>query len=276
MEFNLSPKAAEYSARLQQFMNDKVIPAEGVFHQQRADLVAEGKPHELPAIVEVLKAEAKAKAEADAKAKAEAEKESANKELAAAIPAMEAAKAAVDCLTKASIQEMKSLGSPPAAVVDVAKAVLMLLKKEKKNYAWGNGQKMMGNPAAFLTEVQAFNANEIDDWILKGLEPILKQDGFNQNDMKSKSVAASYLCAWLVNIVMYNTIYKKVKPLMDTSEAAEALAKQKQEEQAVVDERVRVVKERVAELNAKLDEAKAKKKAVEDDAQAKQDKLDLA
>jgi len=213
---------------------------------------------------------------ANAKAKAEAEKESANKELAAAIPAMEAAKAAVDCLTKASIQEMKSLGSPPAAVVDVAKAVLMLLKKEKKNYAWGNGQKMMGNPAAFLTEVQAFNANEIDDWILKGLEPILKQDGFNQNDMKSKSVAASYLCAWLVNIVMYNTIYKKVKPLMDTSEAAEALAKQKQEEQAVVDERVRVVKERVAELNAKLDEAKAKKKAVEDDAQAKQDKLDLA
>ncbi len=60
MEFNLSAKATEYSARLQQFMNDKVIPAEGVFHQQRADLVAAGKPHELPAIVEVLKAEAKA------------------------------------------------------------------------------------------------------------------------------------------------------------------------------------------------------------------------
>ena len=60
MEFNLSAKATEYSARLQQFMNDKVIPAEGVFHQQRADLIAAGKPHELPAIVEVLKAEAKA------------------------------------------------------------------------------------------------------------------------------------------------------------------------------------------------------------------------
>ena len=60
MEFNLSAKATEYSARLQQFMDQKVIPAEGVFHQQRADLVAAGKPHELPAIVEVLKAEAKA------------------------------------------------------------------------------------------------------------------------------------------------------------------------------------------------------------------------
>ena len=60
MEFNLSPKAAEYSARLQQFMDEKVIPAEGVFHQQRADLIAAGKPHDLPAIVEVLKADAKA------------------------------------------------------------------------------------------------------------------------------------------------------------------------------------------------------------------------
>jgi len=60
MEFNLSAKATQYSARLQQFMDQKVIPAEGVYHQQRADLVAAGLPHDLPAIVEVLKADAKA------------------------------------------------------------------------------------------------------------------------------------------------------------------------------------------------------------------------
>jgi acyl-CoA dehydrogenase len=60
MEFYLSPKAAEYSARLQQFMDQKVIPAEGLYHQQRAALVAAGKPHDLPAIVEELKVQAKA------------------------------------------------------------------------------------------------------------------------------------------------------------------------------------------------------------------------
>jgi acyl-CoA dehydrogenase len=60
MEFNLSAKATEYSARLQQFMDQKVIPAEAVYHQQRAELVAAGLPHDLPAIVEVLKADAKA------------------------------------------------------------------------------------------------------------------------------------------------------------------------------------------------------------------------
>jgi dynein heavy chain len=31
----------------------------------------------------------------------------------------------------------------------------------------------------------------------------------------SKSLAAAYLCKWINNIVIYNTIYKRVKPLMD-------------------------------------------------------------
>jgi dynein heavy chain len=135
---------------------------------------------------------------------------------------------------------------------------------------------MMGNPTQFLADVGAFNADDIEEWILKGLEPILKIEGFNQKDMEKKSVAASFLCSWIVNIVIYNTIFKKVKPLMDAAEAADALSKQKQEEQAVVDERVRVIKEKVAALNEQLNEAVAKKQAVEDDAQAKQDKLDLA
>ena len=60
MEFKLSPKAAEYSARLQKFMDEKVIPAEAVYHHQRQALIAAGKPHDLPAIVETLKADAKA------------------------------------------------------------------------------------------------------------------------------------------------------------------------------------------------------------------------
>ena len=39
--------------------------------------------------------------------------------------------------------------------------------------------------------------------------------------MKGKSEAASYLCAWVVNVVEYNRIYKKVKPLMERKASAE-------------------------------------------------------
>jgi len=45
--------------------------------------------------------------------------------------------------------------------------------------------------------------------------------------MKGKSVAAAFLCSWIVNIVGYNAIFKKVKPLKDTADAAQALAEGK-------------------------------------------------
>ena len=98
-------------------------------------------------------------------AEAEAVKATANKELEEAIPAMKAAEAAVACLDKKSIQELKSLASPPPACLDVAKGCL-LLKGEKKNFAWGNAQKMMNNPAKFIEEVQQFDGSSIDQWIL--------------------------------------------------------------------------------------------------------------
>lgn len=49
---------------------------------------------------------------------------------------------------------------------------------------------------------------------------MLAQDWFNFEVMKGKSVAAAYLCSWIVNIVVYNTIYKKVKPLKDAADEA--------------------------------------------------------
>ena len=91
---------------------------------------------------------------------------------------MERAKEAVACLDKKSIQELKALGSPPPQVQDVAKAVL-ILRGEKKNHAWGQAQKIMNNPAKFIEEVQGFDGNNIEPWILDALEPILAKDYFN-------------------------------------------------------------------------------------------------
>jgi len=60
MDFALSPKTTEYAAKLQAFMDSEVFPAEAVYHQQREQLSAQGKPHALPAVVEELKSKAKA------------------------------------------------------------------------------------------------------------------------------------------------------------------------------------------------------------------------
>jgi dynein heavy chain len=207
---------------------------------------------------EIANAAKKKKAEADA-------------ELAEAIPAMEAATKAVDCLTKDSIQELKNLGSPPAACVEVAKAGLILLKNEKKNHAWPNAQKMMNNPNQFIEMVKSFDGNNIDEWKLKAVEPLLALDFFNFETMKGKSTAAAYLCAYVVNIVKYNSIYKKVKPLKDMADEAEAFAQSKLAELQVVKDKVAAINAEVQKLKDQLFDAQAKKQAVEDEAKALMD-----
>ena len=53
------------------------------------------------------------------------------------------------------------MANPPQPVFDVAKAVL-LLRGEKKNFAWGQAQKMMNNPQKFIEDIQAFDGSNID------------------------------------------------------------------------------------------------------------------
>merc|ERR1719316_1820584 len=113
----------------------------------------------------------------------------------------------------------------------------------------------MNNPGAFLAEIIAFNADEIPDAALDNVGPIITQPFFTFDIMKGKSLAAAYLTNWVVNIVTYNKIYKKVAPLMaqvkeatETKEAAEAAL-------AIVLARVKDVEERVAGLEKTLKDA---------------------
>ncbi|GLZ10860.1 acyl-CoA dehydrogenase [Actinomadura sp. NBRC 104425] len=59
MDFGLSERARDHLARLQDFMDAHVYPAEPVYAQQRRELRAAGREHALPPIVEELKAEAR-------------------------------------------------------------------------------------------------------------------------------------------------------------------------------------------------------------------------
>ena len=60
MDFSLSPKATEYLAKLQAFMNSEVFPAESIYQKERAAFAAAGTPHALPPIIEELKVKARA------------------------------------------------------------------------------------------------------------------------------------------------------------------------------------------------------------------------
>ena len=71
----------------------------------------------------------------------------ADAELSQAKPAMDAAAAAVDCLSKNMLTELKGLQKPPAGVDLVTAACLIMLEKEFKNHAWDRAKKMMASAA---------------------------------------------------------------------------------------------------------------------------------
>ena len=60
MDFTLSVKTIQYASKLQAFMDSEVFPAEAVYEKQRHELIASGKPHALPEVVEDLKKKARA------------------------------------------------------------------------------------------------------------------------------------------------------------------------------------------------------------------------
>ncbi len=61
MDFALSPKSQEYLARLRAFMDEEVLPAEQVYARQRVELAAGGRLHDVPPVVEELKARARSR-----------------------------------------------------------------------------------------------------------------------------------------------------------------------------------------------------------------------
>jgi len=201
----------------------------------------------------------------------------ANKELEAAVPAMEAAREAVDCLEVKAIQEFKGYGTPPSGTEDVASAVQILFGvKEERKRTWPSQQKMMNPPPQFIQTLKDYNKEEIKDWQKVEVGKLLAKDYFNYKTMMSKSSAAANLANWVINIIRYNQIYVNVKPLQEEAERAEKEANEKNEELRIVKEQVDEIITQVNALKAQLAEAVAKKEAVEAKANKLQTALDLA
>jgi len=199
-------------------------------------------------------------------------------ELGEAKPAMEAAAAAVDCLSKAMLSELKNLKKPPAGVDKVTNACLILIEKEynKKKQTWNRAKSMMSNVDAFKGKLSEFRGEDITDHEIELLKPYIEDTNFTPEKMASKSAAAANLCTWVVNIYNFNRIYVKVKPLMDSLTAAReskasAIASLEEAQRQVAE-----VQEQLKVLGEKFEEAQREKKEVEDQAEALTTRADLA
>ena len=168
-------------------------------------------------------------------------------------------------------------------VIIVAKATMILLgEKVNMNDAeekiWKKAQIFMQNPIKFIEIIKAFKPESIDEGVLENVNKVIDEhsDEFTYEKMTQKSQAAAYLCTYILNTIVFNNIYKKVRPLVEAKEKATEELQEKQKLLAGVKEIVRQINEKVSALKRQLEEAEKEKQRVENDANLCQAKLQAA
>jgi len=207
------------------------------------------------------------------------QKDDCERDLSKALPALEAAQRALDTLDKNSLTEMKSFNNPPAAVLLVASAVVVMLApggKVPKDRSWKAAKAVMGNVDKFLEALKTYDKDNVPESCRKEVQVYIKDPMFVPDLVKTQSSAAAGLCSWCINILIYYGVFCEVAP------KRMALAKANAELQAAKD-KLAIVEKKVAELQAQLkiltdqfDEANAAKLKCEQDAQATAYTINLA
>ena len=202
----------------------------------------------------------------------------AEKELSEAEPAMKAAASAVDCLSKPMLTELKGLSKPPSGVDKVTNSCLILIEKEysSKKQTWNRAKAMMQNVDAFKTKLSEFKGESITEKEIDLLRKYIEDANFTPEKMASKSAAAANLCTWVVNIYSYNRIYVKVKPLMDSLNAAREKKENALKSLAVSEKKVADVQKHLKLLEERYEQAVKEKQEVQDQADALISRADLA
>lgn len=97
----------------------------------------------------------------------------------------------------------------------------------------------------FLDDLINYDKDHISEDALKAVQPYLRDKGFNPENIRSKSIAASGLCSWVINIVTYYNIFCEVKPKRDALEQATS-------DLNAAQNKLKVIKDKVAELQNTL------------------------
>ena len=208
---------------------------------------------------------------------AEIEK-SASAELAEAKPAMDAAAQAVDVLSANAITELKGFKAPPDGVMYVCSAIMMMYlgQMNPKKHTWPEAQKMMKDAGKFLAGLKAYDASDMSEELVENLAPIVELPVMAYEVMCKKSFAAANLAAFAVNSFRYNRIYVKVKPLMESLEAAQKSKAAADKALADAQEIVAAVEEKLAALSKQFMEATEESRIVKEQAEKCNAKLNLA
>ncbi len=188
------------------------------------------------------------------------ERTKANAALMEALPAVEAAAAALSNLDKKDLDEIKGFTNPPQLVKDVCMQVCVLRPGgEKYEESWADARRMAGN-TKLLDNLKGYPKDSITGKMMNGVNKYFKNPNLTVENMTTVSKAGTGLLIWVNAITKYYTVAKNLEPLrervkeMETShqEATQELTELKKLLETLCDE-ISQLNESLAKANAELD-----------------------
>ncbi|XP_063071051.1 dynein axonemal heavy chain 1 [Engraulis encrasicolus] len=210
-------------------------------------------------------------AKATEKAKvAHAIADDAQKDLDEALPALDAALTSLKSLNKNDVIEVRAMQRPPQGVRLVIEAVCIMKGLKPKMVAgdkpgvkiadyWEPGKGLLQDPGKFLEGLFKFDKDNIPDTVIKLVQPYIDNEEFQPASIAKVSKACTSICQWVRAMYIYHFVAKAVEPKRQAlNEAQEDLAVT----QRILDDardKLTMVEEGIATLQAKYSDCLAKR-----------------
>ncbi|NXR16043.1 DYH1 protein, partial [Semnornis frantzii] len=266
-------QTADYVARMQ----EELESARPLLAQAAKDTVATMEQLQVDTAVaeetkrHVQDEEMKAKAKAQA---AQTIADDAQKDLAEALPALDAAVASLRKLNKNDVTEVRAMQRPPVGVKMVIEAVCIMKEIKPKKVPgvklgskvddyWEPGRALLQDPGKFLDSLFKYDKDNIADSVIRAIQPYIDSKEFQPAAIAKVSKACTSICQWVRAMHKYHFVAKAVKPKQQALQEAEEDLHATQQILEEAKERLREVEDRIAILQAKYNTCIAKKEELE-------------
>ena len=128
----------------------------------------------------------------------------------------------------------------------------------------------------FLEMLITFDKENIPQPNLLAIKPYLQDPEFEPEFIRSKSLAASGLCSWAINIVRFYEVFCDVEPKRNALKAANAELAAAQEKLAKIKARIKELDDNLAGLTREFETATAAKLKCQQEAEATARTISLA
>ncbi|XP_048343305.1 LOW QUALITY PROTEIN: dynein axonemal heavy chain 1 [Sphaerodactylus townsendi] len=198
----------------------------------------------------------------------------AQKDLAEALPALDAALASLRNLNKNDVTEVRAMQRPPLGVKLVIEAVCIMKAVKPKKVAgekpgskiddyWEPGKGLLQDPGKFLESLFKYDKDNIADTVIKSIQPYIDSEEFLPSAIAKVSKACTSICQWVRAMHKYHFVAKAVEPKRQALREAEEDLQATQKVLDEAKERLREVEDGIAHLQAKYRGTLATKEELE-------------